>query len=85
MLGAVEFVFFALQILTYIIIGDAVLSWVQKPHQMPRKLTMKLTDPLYYPIRKILDPQKMGGIDLSPIVLIFGIQALRSFLAQALL
>ncbi|MBI2375464.1 MAG: YggT family protein [Deltaproteobacteria bacterium] len=62
--------------LTYLIIADAVLSWILPPNKPPRSLTRKLTDPMYAPIRKVLSPEKMGGLDLSPMVLIFGLQML---------
>jgi uncharacterized protein YggT (Ycf19 family) len=58
------------------VIGDAILSWVQSPNQMPRKLTSQFTDMLYKPIHSVLSPQMTGGLDLSPIVVIVVIQIL---------
>ena len=58
----------------YLVIVDAILSWIQGPHQAPRSLTNQMTEPLYRPIHAILDPRKTGGLDLSPIILIIGLQ-----------
>lgn len=38
----------------------------------------RLTEPVLAPIRRVLPP--MGGLDLSPLVVIIGIQVLTSFL-----
>jgi len=43
----------------------------------------RLLEPLYGPIRRIL-PQ-MGGIDLSPLVVLLGIQALQIVVGNALI
>jgi YggT family protein len=65
-----------LQVVIWVVIVDAVLSWVQGPQEMPRRLMRQLTEPLYAPIHAIVDPQKTGGLDLSPIILIIGLQLL---------
>lgn len=76
-----QFLLFALEILWWIIIVDAVLSWVQQPHQSPRKLLAQVTAPLYAPFRAILSPEKTGGFDLSPILVLILIRIARSALA----
>jgi uncharacterized protein YggT (Ycf19 family) len=68
--------------LKWLIIVDAVLSWVMPPDQFPRSLTMQLTDPLYAPIRAVLKPQNMGGIDISPIVMFFAMLLLESMIVH---
>ena len=76
-----------LQLLVWIIIIQAVLSWlvafnvINTSSNFVRTLldTLdRLTAPLYRPIRKILPD--FGGIDLSPIVLILAIQVIRKLL-----
>jgi uncharacterized protein YggT (Ycf19 family) len=37
---------------------------------------------MYRPIRRILDPAKTGGLDLSPLIIIFLIQGVRALLAR---
>ena len=65
-----------LNALIYVIIIDAILSWFQPPSAMPRKLTSSFTTAMYLPLHSIISPQKTGGIDLSPLVWIFGLQFL---------
>jgi uncharacterized protein YggT (Ycf19 family) len=73
----------ALHLLTYLIIADEILSWViPSRERFPRKLTARITEPLYAPVHRVLDPRKTGGIDLAPIVLIFAIQAVISILIR---
>ena len=68
--------------LVLLIIVDAVLSWIQQPSQMPRKFTHSIASILYAPVHMVLSPQKTGGIDISPIVLIIAIQWLSSFVSS---
>ena len=72
---------YALKGLLYLIIVDAILSWVQPIHKMPRSLTSAVTTPLYKPIHSVLNPNITGGLDLSPLVLLFGIQFLIGLLS----
>ena len=65
-------VLWALRILSILVIADAILSWVQPPSQSPRRELMRVTNPIYAPIRAILPP--VGGLDLSPLVLLLLIQ-----------
>lgn len=73
----------ALQILIYVIVADAVLSWIApSTHRFPRNITARLTEPLYRPLRKLLGAHSAGGFDFSPLILILGISALRTFLLR---
>lgn len=76
-MSALAFVFDAV---SGIIILDAVLSWVQREHQFPRVALMQLTEPLYAPIRAILPPSKLGGLDISPLVILFALRAIKGAL-----
>ena len=76
-----EFVARFVQLLGYLVIIDVLLRWVQNPRQAPLKWTMQLTEPLYAPIRRVIPP--MAGLDLSPLVLILGLQLLSTVLWQA--
>ena len=73
-----------LQLLVWIIIAQAILSWlvafnvINTSSNFVRTLLNgldRLTAPMYRPIRKVLPD--FGGIDLSPIVLILAIQVVR--------
>jgi uncharacterized protein YggT (Ycf19 family) len=79
-----EFVILVLQGVSYLIIGDAVLSWFAPRDRFPRSLTSKLTEPLYRPIHALVDPQKTGGIDLAPIILLVALQLVRNGLARSM-
>ena len=59
-----------LQVIKYIVIADAFLSFVRQEHEFPRNITREITRPLYAPFHAILSPDKTGGIDLSPIAVI---------------
>lgn len=78
-----EFVLLLLKVVMYVIIADAILSWIQPPNKFPRSLTARMTEPIYAPIRKIIDPQKMGGFDLAPLLLVVVIQVISSLLARS--
>jgi YggT family protein len=73
-----------LQLLVWLIIGQAILSWlvafnvINTSSPFVRSMLTgldRLTAPLYRPIRRLLPD--FGGIDFSPLVLILAIQVLR--------
>ena len=64
----------------YVVIASALISWVNPdPYNPIVRFLRNATDPLLDRIRRVL-PVQMGGFDLSPIVLIFGL-----YLVSALL
>lgn len=81
-----------LNILQWIIIVQAILSWlvafnvVNTQNDFVRQLLTaldRITEPLYRPIRKILPD--FGGIDFSPFVVLILIVVIRSRLIQPLI
>jgi|SRR5688500_15528558 YggT family protein len=77
-----------LRVLTYIIIAQAILSWlvafnvINTHNDFVRSFLNalgRLTEPLYRPIRRVLPD--FGGIDLSPMVLLLLIVIVRMLLA----
>jgi uncharacterized protein YggT (Ycf19 family) len=73
-----------LLVLKIIIIADVVFSWVMPDESsFPRSLTSAITTPLYAPIHAVLKPEKMGGLDLSPLIVLLLIHAMESMLARA--
>lgn len=67
--------------LQLVIFADFILSWVApNPEEFPRKLTAPITEPLYAPIRAIVDPQKLGGLDLSPMIMLLLVRAMQNML-----
>ncbi|MFQ6083193.1 MAG: YggT family protein [Candidatus Aminicenantia bacterium] len=69
----------------WIIIIRAVLSWVYPNPYHPLVRTLYyLTEPVLQPCRRIVPPYKLGGIDISPIIVIFLILFIDSFLVTSL-
>ncbi len=80
----VELIF---EILTWLIIASAIMSWlvafgvVNMRNQFIRMVVdmlYRLTEPMLRPIRRVLP--NLGGIDISPVVLLVGLAVLREAL-----
>lgn len=79
------FLVFLCEAIAMIVLVDALSSWVVKdPNAFPRSITGPITRPLYAPIRAILKPEKMGGIDLSPLIVIVVLNGLAGALPRLL-
>jgi YggT family protein len=75
---------FALSAYMWVVIGSAVISWVNAdPYNPIVRFLRQATDPLLLRIRRVLPV--MGGFDLSPMVLVLAIVFLQSFLVPTLL
>ena len=61
-----------LNLVFWILIIRALLSWFSQGNNPIEMVMHKLTDPLLRPIRRVIPP--MGGLDLSVFVLIIAIQ-----------
>jgi len=84
----IGFVIYVLQIVIWIVVAQAILSWlvafnvINTHNQFVRTVLTtldRLIDPLLRPIRRYMPD--LGGIDLSPMVLILGIILLQRILA----
>ena len=82
---------FLLRVVMYIIIAQAILSWlvafnvINTHNDFVRSFLRaldRMTEPLYRPIRRILPD--FGGIDFSPLVVLLIISVLRSLLDGAM-
>ncbi|MEA2018783.1 MAG: YggT family protein [Campylobacterota bacterium] len=63
----------------WVIIIAALLSWVQPdPYNPIVQMLYRLTEPAYALVRRFI-PTVFGGMDMSPIILIFGLQFLEIF------
>ena len=85
--AALEMIYSLLNLYVWVLIISAVLSWlvafdVVNPQnrfvRMVGDVSYRITEPALRPIRRVLPI--MGGLDLSPIVLIFLIYFLQSFI-----
>jgi YggT family protein len=62
-----------------IVLVAVILSWVRLDSRNPlATIVHSLTEPVLRPIRQMLPP--MGGLDLSAMVLLLGLQMLKSLL-----
>ncbi len=79
LLAVAELLGLAFTVLFWAVILQAVLSWFNPDYRQPAvRLLHQLTEPLLRPVRRWLPP--IGGLDLSPLALLLGLQ-----LAQLLL
>lgn len=75
----------ALQIYMWLIIARALLSWVNPdPYNPIVQFLYKVTEPVLGYLRRRV-PLIFGGLDLSPLVVIFAIYLLDHFLVQTLM
>lgn len=75
---------FLLTAYMWVIIGRAVISWVNAdPYNPIVRFLYEITEPVLGRIRRVL-PVSMGGIDFSPVILIIAIMFLQSFLVPTM-
>jgi len=61
------------------IIVRVVMSWINfDPHNPFVKFLIQITEPVLRKIRQVIPP--ISGLDLSPMILIFGLYILRNLL-----
>lgn len=66
----------------WVIIIGALLSWVQPdPYNPIVQMIYRLTQPAYNLVQKFI-PTVFGGMDLSPVILIFAIQFIEIFVTN---
>ena len=65
--------------LTILLVGRALLSWFDPGMRSSvGRILFSITEPILGPIRRVLP--SMGGLDLSPIIAIIGLQFIRQFI-----
>ena len=84
MMAIAQLVEFLLVAYMWIVIGRAVISWVNADPSNPIvRFLYEVTEPLLRRIRRLL-PLSMGNIDFSPMILILAIMFLQNFLVPTL-
>ena len=84
MMAIAQLVEFLLVAYMWIVIGRAVISWVNADPSNPIvRFLYEVTEPLLRRIRRLL-PVNMGSIDFSPMILILAIMFLQNFLVPTL-
>ena len=84
-----QFLYMAIEIYTFLIIASVIVSWliafnvISMDHPAAKNLVHflgRVTDPVMRPIQRYIPP--IGGIDLTPIIVIFGLMILQGFIVQ---
>lgn len=81
-----EIVCLALGFYGVLLFGRVILSWFpiepRTPLARAYSVLFDITEPLLGPVRRALPPMRLGAtaLDLSPIVVIFGLQLVRGVL-----
>jgi YggT family protein len=75
--------YYTLEVLKWLIIVRAVLSWFMPPHASNTLVDVlrRVTDPILRPIQSVLPD--LGGVDVSPLVAFFLIIVLQGVIARA--
>ena len=73
-------------ILDWLIIGRVIISWIRpnpsnKTWRELIRFVYQVTEPILAPIRRLLPTSNMG-IDFSPIIAIFALSIIRSFVVR---
>lgn len=84
--GAVAFlVNTVLKLYFWVIIVAALLSWIRPdPYNPIVRFLRAVTDPVFYRVRRWLPFLVIGGVDLTPIVVLLAVEFLRMFLVPTL-
>lgn len=89
MVSILQLILLILQIATFIIIAQAIMSWLVAFNVLSMRNDIvrniwsaleQITEPLYRPIRNIMP--RTGGLDLTPMVVLLGIFFLRSLIYE---
>lgn len=77
------FIQLLIQAISLVVIVDVLASWVSpNPNGFPRSITSVIADPLRAPFQAVLRPEKLGGIDISPLLVLLSLGALADLAAR---
>ena len=81
--AAAKIIDIILSLYMYIVIGRAIISWVNPdPYNPIVRFLHQATEPILSRVRRILP--YMGGLDLSPLIVILVIYFLKEFVVRSL-
>jgi len=84
MMAVAQLIDFVLTAYMWIIIGRAVISWVNAdPYNPIVRFLYEATEPVLSRIRRYV-PLSFGGMDFAPMILILAIMFIQSFVVQTL-
>lgn len=79
--GIAEVLSIVLNLYMWVVIISALLSWVNPDPYNPIVRTLRnLTEPVFWRIRRWMPFLNVGGLDLTPIVVLLAIVFLKTFL-----
>jgi YggT family protein len=85
LLAAANILHIVLRIYMFIILFRVILSWIRVPSLYQVTVILyRLTEPVLKPIRRYVPPYKMGGLDISPMVLFLILVFIDNFLVSSL-
>ena len=69
-----DLIFMLLRLYTWVIVASALITWVSPDPRNPIvRILRQITEPVLAPARRLLPPWKTGGLDFSPLIVIFAI------------
>ncbi len=72
MFGLASVILRLLDVYAIIVIAAALITWVRpNPYNPVVKFLRRVTEPVLAPIRSLVPPEKLGGLDISPMILLF--------------
>ena len=78
MAALINLLVFLLYLYSIVIIVRAVVSWAHPDPNNPLvRILLQLTEPVLKPLRVLVPPEKLGGIDVTPILALVAIQLIR--------
>ena len=73
-----------LNLISFVFLAAALASWFRVGHDSPFRPVIdglyRITDPVLVPLRRVIPP--IGGLDLSPLFVLIGLQAIQMVLMQ---
>ena len=80
--GIVRTALLGFKVLTFIIFIYVILSWISAGYNPVTAMIGSIAEPVLRPARRLIPP--LGGLDLSPLVVILLLMAVNIFLSQQL-
>lgn len=75
-----------LTIYWWILLVRALISWVNPDPYNPIVVFLhRVTEPVLEPLRRLVPPERLGGIDISPLLAMLAIIFIREFFVRSLL
>jgi len=85
LLAAANILHIVLRIYMFIVLFRVILSWIQVPSLYQFTVILyRLTEPVLKPIRRYVPPYKMGGLDISPMIVFLIIVFIDNFLISSI-